>query len=515
MWRALLFHTSILVMCWQTETFSQWVTNHNAMPQPNVPVPSVGVVFTDPSFGTEVARITDARASGAPGIVPQYSKREAWNADESLMLLFTGEGTALLYDGQSYKFKKALDYVGGEDVFWHPTNPSIILFSQDSVLYSFNVVTDELKQIHVFKGYTWANTRSEGNLSRDGRYYAFVGQVYDTVTHFRDIVVYDITSDTLIAKMPLPQTLEGFDWVSVSPLGNYVVVDYATTNVGRYQGVEVYGKNLNFIWQKPIGAGHSDLAVDANGDEVLVMDQYNDVTNSTFIKKFRLSDGAEISLLEVSWQYDLHISCRNEARPGWCFISTFDGEGRLTDSSSTWLPFEDEVFALKMDGSGDVQRIAHHHSRRFSPATPDRDNSMYWAEPHATISRDGGRILFGSNWRQNVAVDSSVDTYVVDFRTLVGVSENKSIPSDFKLFQNYPNPFNPTTVISYQLSAVSHVTLKVYDVIGRQVALLVDETKNAGKYEVTFDGRRLASGVYFCTMKTDAHSLVRKIVLLK
>ena len=152
----------------------------------------------------------------------------------------------------------------------------------------------------------------------------------------------------------------------------------------------------------------------------MIMDIYEPETNKTFIKKFRLSDGKETTLLEVSPLFDLHISCRNE-NPGapfgsWCLISTFDFVGRLTDSSSNWLPFEDEIFLLKLDGSGSVMRIAHHHSRRYSPLTPDSDKSVYWAEPHATVSRRGNRILFGSNWRENIASQSSVDTYLIDLR---------------------------------------------------------------------------------------------------
>jgi hypothetical protein len=88
----------------------------------------------------------------------------------------------------------------------------------------------------------------------------------------------------------------------------------------------------------------------------------------------------------------------------------------LTHDPRAWLTFEDEVFSLKLDGSGEVQRIAHHHSRRFSPITPDSDNSVYWAEPHATVSRNGDRVLFGSNWEQDVEQEAGVDAYIIDLR---------------------------------------------------------------------------------------------------
>lgn len=395
-----------------------WITHHNPLAQPSVAKPRVGALFPDPVFKTPLVRITDARSQKLPGIFPDYSKRQAWNADESLLLLRTGDGNALLYDGATFQFKKALDDVGGEDIFWHPTNPSLVLYNPDNTLYSNNVLTDERKKIFAFPDYAFANTRGEGNLSRDGRWYALVGQLYSnaTGTTFKDLLVLDLTTNQVVSRLALPKSLADFDWVSISPRGNYVVVDYATDQTARFNGIEVYDRNFKFLWQKPLGAGHSDLAIDANGDEVLVMDWYDSDKNQTFIKKFRLSDGKETTLLDVSAYFDLHISCRNEQRPEYCFISTFDYVDRLTDDAKTWLPFEDEVFALALDGSGGVQRIVHHHSRRYSPTTPDSDRSNYFAEPHATVSRKGDRIVFGSNWREIISDPMSVDAYVIDWR---------------------------------------------------------------------------------------------------
>jgi hypothetical protein len=75
--------------------------------------------------------------------------------------------------------------------------------------------------------------------------------------------------------------------------------------------------------------------------------------------------------------------------------------------------------------------------------------------------------------------------------------ETLNIPSEFVLEQNYPNPFNPTTTISYQLIANSYVSLKVYDILGREVVTLVDDVKEAGYYLATFDASHLSSGAYF------------------
>jgi hypothetical protein len=332
---------------------------------------------------------------------------------------------------------------------------------------------------------------------------------------FKDIVVYDITTNIITKKLPLPPVLADFDWVSISPLGNYVVVDYATSDTGRYNGIEVYDRQLNFKWQKPLGAGHSDLGIDGSGNEVLVIDYYDGDVNKTFVKQFRLSDGKETTLLEVSPHFDMHISCRNESLRGWCFISTFDFVSRLTDDSASWLPFEDEVFALKMDGSGDVMRLAHHHSRRYSPTTPDMDSSVYYAEPHATVSRKADRVLFGSNWRQNVEVDSSLDAYVVGFKKSVGVEQTPAVARETAILQNYRNPFNPRTSFQFTVSSYGMVELRVFDLLGREAAVLVNEEKNPGRYAVKWDAGALPSGVYFYRLRAGGFTDTKKLVLAK
>jgi hypothetical protein len=89
------------------------------------------------------------------------------------------------------------------------------------------------------------------------------------------------------------------------------------------------------------------------------------------------------------------------------------------------------------------------------------------------------------------------------------------LPRGFLLQQNYPNPFNPTTVVSYQLPVVSDVKLIVYDLLGRELAVLVKERKAPGSYEVKLDGSNLASGVYFYRLKAGTFVQTRKILLLR
>jgi len=117
--------------------------------------------------------------------------------------------------------------------------------------------------------------------------------------------------------------------------------------------------------------------------------------------------------------------------------------------------------------------------------------------------------------------------------TATSIEKEETNPETFLLLSNYPNPFNPSTVISWQLAVGSHVTLKVYDVLGNEVATLVSEEQQAGKHSVTFDATNnhqlttnklssgiaakggCASGVYFYQLRTGNFIQTRKMVVLK
>lgn len=104
----------------------------------------------------------------------------------------------------------------------------------------------------------------------------------------------------------------------------------------------------------------------------------------------------------------------------------------------------------------------------------------------------------------------------VPISLITGVENDKgTIPGHFALHQNYPNPFNPKTVISFRLAVSSRVHLKVYDMLGRDVATIVDEVKPAGLYSVTFDASKLPSGVYFYRLKAGLFAETKKLVLLR
>jgi hypothetical protein len=90
-----------------------------------------------------------------------------------------------------------------------------------------------------------------------------------------------------------------------------------------------------------------------------------------------------------------------------------------------------------------------------------------------------------------------------------------TMPDNFGLSQNYPNPFNPSTKINFSLPKSGNVEIKVYDVMGKEVAVLVNEFKSAGTYAVDFDAGNFSSGIYFYSIKSGDFTAIKKMVLVK
>lgn len=105
--------------------------------------------------------------------------------------------------------------------------------------------------------------------------------------------------------------------------------------------------------------------------------------------------------------------------------------------------------------------------------------------------------------------------YIQSIESTTEVTQRNLFQLQYNLSQNFPNPFNPTTVISYQLPEYSRVKLKVYDLLGREVATLVNGNKPAGNYKVEFNAGKLVSGVYFYRMEAGTFSQTKKLLLLK
>ncbi|MBI3193317.1 MAG: T9SS type A sorting domain-containing protein, partial [Ignavibacteriae bacterium] len=111
--------------------------------------------------------------------------------------------------------------------------------------------------------------------------------------------------------------------------------------------------------------------------------------------------------------------------------------------------------------------------------------------------------VFSNRSNEDLGIPLGVDDGIMD------------LPEQFSLAQNYPNPFNPSTVINYQLKVKSFVTLKVYDILGKEIATLVNEELHPGVYNKNWNASGMPSGVYFYRFSTDAGSQVKKLVLMR
>ncbi|GAB4288094.1 MAG: hypothetical protein Kow0098_05400 [Ignavibacteriaceae bacterium] len=145
---------------------------------------------------------------------------------------------------------------------------------------------------------------------------------------------------------------------------------------------------------------------------------------------------------------------------------------------------------------------------------------------------NGGLTEFDEFWTEEFGLLSGYETWsgnmyfllrgcVIDGKVYGDTSyptglENDFTPiNNFVLYQNYPNPFNPTTKIDFEIKEYSPVSLKVFDLLGIEVAVLVNEEKYPGKYSVEFNGESFSSGVYFYKLTIGGNTLIRKMILLR
>jgi hypothetical protein len=141
---------------------------------------------------------------------------------------------------------------------------------------------------------------------------------------------------------------------------------------------------------------------------------------------------------------------------------------------------------------------------------PDLVNATYNFARGMGLTSETGEFYYSG------LVGAVINGIVYGDTTVTNITEKENkIPTEVKLYPNYPNPFNPSTVISYQLPAKSIVTLKVFDVMGSEVAILANEEKDAGNYQVVFDAKKLASGIYFYTLRAKNFTSTQKMILIK
>jgi uncharacterized delta-60 repeat protein len=178
-----------------------------------------------------------------------------------------------------------------------------------------------------------------------------------------------------------------------------------------------------------------------------------------------------------------------------------NGNTFVTGGSVDQNNFWEDLTTIKYDPDGNQEWVARYN---------DSANLLDYGYG-ITLDNNGDVIVCGQTTTNNIP-----NYITIKYSNITGVSEpTSSSPDKYELFQNYPNPFNPSTTLSFEISLSSFVSLKVYDVLGREVATLVNQEKPAGRYSVNFDASKLSSGVYFYKIKVRSFVLVKRMLFLK
>jgi hypothetical protein len=243
---------------------------------------------------------------------------------------------------------------------------------------------------------------------------------------------------------------------------------------------------FNFVAPQAPGIYNAAIQdLNSNWDNTNITLSVTENPTSAFIQSYQVNLGQTVSKLDtLYWNGFGNFSCLNNYVPGSTRLYSF-----AEKDSVSWFNIAPSNLTLPLSGVGTIEST-------ISGITAGSD--------HVYIIEEAEYASLCFFFRVNVNVITDVEeTYITD------------IPLDYSLKQNYPNPFNPSTVISWQLPVGSHQTLKIYDVLGNEAATLVDEFREAGRYETTFDASTLSSGIYFYRLQAGSFVETKKMLLLK
>lgn len=421
---------------------------------------------------SRIMRIGDKEAFGVTNnrIRHNYSKDQVWNADGSLIKL-SAQPAAIL-DGVTGEFLYWANIPGYGR--WSHTDPTIIYgaTSSTNALQQYSTVTNQRTNIKTFNEYDSIDFGyGEGNLSNDDRYIGLIGRNGNTRTAF----VYDIPNDIIVGSMVLPSG--DLDWFSVSQSGEYAVLCWRPDGTSNNEGLKSYDINMTNERHIVDTTPHGDLGYDAYGNEVFV--GYGDEAqwNAGYSMYMTRLDGGGLTNLfpYVNGRgiWGGHVSTRNIDRPGWAYVS------EQCCSSNPLAPRE--IFAIKLDESGTVERYAKHHSAPVS----------YYHETQLVPNQDGTKIVFASNWNDS------------------NWTSQQYAPS-FLLKVNQPTLMTPTVeqneTVEYPY-CVEYFNIEVQSILTHQVDDMFDE------FDVKIELENLSCGIYI-EIKTYHDRVERKKIRL-
>lgn len=345
--------------------------------------PSVGATYEDPVFGTAIRRLSDARqtpddAAGSgmlPWIFPEYATPAIFNSDNSHFLLAHGSYFGIY--GADGRFQKdaPFEVSASTEPRWSRRDPNVFYYKAGNALKQYDVVSGESRVVHSFAEFGRIGGRGESDICFDGNHFVIVGDD-------RYVFVYEISSDHKGSM--LDTAGRPFDSVYISA-NDDVTITWLSAGRDRFQGIELYDSGMRFLRQVARAGGHMDMGRDVNGDPVLVWANGGDPDPicDNGVVKIRLADAQQTCLLTLDESLAVHIAASDQGR---VVVSTFAPSDPRPNPG--WPAYTNEILLVGLDGSP-IERLAHHRSR------PSDD---YNWEPKATISRDGTRIVYGSNF---------------------------------------------------------------------------------------------------------------------
>lgn len=379
------------------------LTSATAMNKPNK-----NAAFSEPNFKTCVTRVTDHAAEGlATSARTEYSRRQMFNADDTRQLVVSGDGYYHLYDVKTRALVKKFPSFGEDpEIQWHPTNPDLFYYAPhrggEMALREMNTVTGVSRVVgdfgarvkSLFPSWTPTNvyTRAEGSPSKDGRYWCFMVRdgVHSVNGNWRYLGVFtwDRDTDTILGSMPLNSDVT--DHVSMTPSGKYCVVSAAKKD-GSVQGTRAYSLDFKEKRQLFSDSEHSDLAIDANGDDTYV---YVDSYDQGDVVMVNIRTGAKTLLLS-GLRSAAHFSGKAFNKPGWVVLSTQDP----WDGAKVWM--QNRLMAVQLKANPAIYNLAFH-----------RTNYSEYAAPLASVNRNFTRITYNTNWGNSNKDD--VDVYNIE-----------------------------------------------------------------------------------------------------
>ena len=394
--------------------------------------PAAGNTYVDPVFGSTIKRVSNAM--GTPNAVGggnltwienEYATMSAFNTNNSNFIL-VHQSYFGLYDGNSGSYIRdlPLEISASSEPRWSRKDNATLYYHYGNQLKSYNISTGATNVVHTFSQYSAISGNGESDISLDGDHFVFAGDG-------RYIFVYQISTDSTYTAFDTAGTR--FDSIYITPHNN-VIVSWLAAGTARFNGQELFDINMNFQRQLSHADGHKHLTVDTNGDEVLIWTNSNDaqpIANcQNGIVKIRLADATQTCLVQLDWSLAVHITAPDGN--GYAYFETY-APGNPTPGTSGWAAYTNELVQVKLDGTS-VSRWAHHRSRPLN---------SYNYEPKATISRDGTRLLYASDYDlQSIygyATDYG-DTYLI----VMGSGSTSSSPPP----PPPPPPPGPTTTTS-------------------------------------------------------------------